>query len=64
MTARAERAAIVGFIRQQATRIAKADTGKKWPARQTCGDIGLLVALAVEIERGAHVARLEAPDGR
>lgn len=54
MTAQAERAAIVAFIRQQVTRIAEADRGEKWPTAETCGDIGLLVALAVEIERGAH----------
>ena len=39
------------MVRGHAKRIAEADKGKKWPTKETAGDVGLLIAVANEIEK-------------
>ena len=43
-------AAVCKMVRGHATRIAEADKGKWWPTNETAADVGLLTALAMEIE--------------
>ena len=43
-------AAMCKMVRGHATRIAEADKGKGWPTNETAADVGLLTALAMEIE--------------